>query len=121
MAKVLVVDDDHEISTVLSECLTACGHQVRLAADPAHMAVITRDFAPDLVILDMQMPGGGGPSAQRVIEGNERLRNSKMILHSSMPMEHLKRWFPEAPNRRYLTKGGPLSEFKKLVEEFLRS
>jgi CheY-like chemotaxis protein len=55
MARILVVDDDHDICEVLAMGLKHAGHEVRVAADGASAL---RPF--DLIITDIFMPGKEG-------------------------------------------------------------
>lgn len=121
MAKILIVDDDPGVGGMMHELLTRAGHEVRRAEDPSQMYAMTRDFVPELVIMDMQMPGGGAPFAQKVIDADERLSNTKILYHSNMPVEHVKSWFSEGPKRRFLHKGGPITDVRAAVADFLRS
>jgi DNA-binding response OmpR family regulator len=59
-ARVLVVDDDPTVSDVVRRYLERDGYQVMLAADgPAALAGFTRN-RPDLVVLDLMLPGLDG-------------------------------------------------------------
>jgi two-component system response regulator VicR len=58
--RILVVEDDAALARVLRDNLTFEGFEVECAAD-AHAAVErTKHFAPDLVVLDVMLPGGDG-------------------------------------------------------------
>jgi DNA-binding response OmpR family regulator len=57
---ILVVDDDPTVSDVVRRYLERAGYEVRLAADgPAALASFARD-RPDLVVLDLMLPGIDG-------------------------------------------------------------
>jgi signal transduction histidine kinase len=57
---VLVVDDDAEVRSLLSELLRALGHQVTEAADgPSALALLERT-TPDVMLADFAMPGMNG-------------------------------------------------------------
>jgi two-component system response regulator (stage 0 sporulation protein F) len=60
MARLLVVDDDANIRFLLQEELTLAGHSVRCAADGLAGLDAAEQEHPDLVILDLKMPGMGG-------------------------------------------------------------
>lgn len=64
---ILVVDDDREIRTLLSQALAAHGYAVSVAANTVEMDEALADTAFDLVLLDIMMPGEDGVSAcQRI-------------------------------------------------------
>jgi DNA-binding response OmpR family regulator len=59
-ASILVVDDEPQIRSMLSQFLTMRGYRVRVAQDgPTAMAMVTEEL-PNFVILDMYMPGMNG-------------------------------------------------------------
>ena len=58
--RILVVEDDHLLAKVVCDNLALDGFEVRRAAD-AHSAVnLGREFAPDLILLDVMLPDGSG-------------------------------------------------------------
>jgi two-component system KDP operon response regulator KdpE len=58
--RILVVDDEPQITRVLRHSLAAHGYDVRTAADGESALDTIKDFRPNLVITDLQMPGMGG-------------------------------------------------------------
>src|SRR6187399_2413744 len=59
-ARILVVDDEWSIRDLLSTVLEFAGYQVRTAADGAEAMREVGVFAPDLILLDVNMPGVDG-------------------------------------------------------------
>jgi two-component system OmpR family response regulator len=64
---VLVVDDDPDLRKLISEFLAAHGFTVATAENSAAMRQFMRGTVPDLVILDVMMPGEDGLSAARYL------------------------------------------------------
>ena len=58
--RILVVDDDEAIRTVVSESLRRDGHLVTAAASVAEQRALFESFAPDLLITDVILPDGNG-------------------------------------------------------------
>jgi len=58
--RVLVVEDDAEIADVLRRFLRQEGHEVRTAVDGEEALPAASEFVPDLVILDLGLPGLDG-------------------------------------------------------------
>lgn len=70
--RLLVVEDDRGIATLLQHNLTIDGFEVRLAAT-AHDALKTcQEFDPDLVLLDIKLPDGNGFELCRVLRQGGR-------------------------------------------------
>ena len=76
MQRILVIDDDSTVTSVIKRGLVYDGYAVDTAATGAQGLTIARDRAPDLVILDVMMPGLDG------YEVLERLRRA----NSSLPV-----------------------------------
>ena len=60
MARILVIDDDHRMQTVLQDILSQFGHDVHVAIDGREGLARYRDCHPDLVITDIFMPECNG-------------------------------------------------------------
>jgi two-component system response regulator MprA len=71
-ARVLVVDDDDAIRTTLARSLGAEGYTVDLAADGAEALRVARDRAPDVVVLDLMLPGVAGLDVCRRLRAAEQ-------------------------------------------------
>jgi DNA-binding response OmpR family regulator len=69
--RILIVEDDDDIVDVLRRTLRAEGYEVRSAHDGPEALEDLVDFAPDLVVLDLGLPGIDG------IEVCDRIRNSE--------------------------------------------
>jgi two-component system KDP operon response regulator KdpE len=66
-AKILVVDDEPQIRRMMRATLTSSGHQVDEARTGEEALEKFREFQPDLVLLDLNMPGIGGLEACKSI------------------------------------------------------
>jgi two-component system alkaline phosphatase synthesis response regulator PhoP len=73
MSKILIVDDEPSIVEVLQYNLTKAGHQTRVAYDGEQALLLARREPPDLVILDLMLPGMDGLDVCRVLRQNRDL------------------------------------------------
>jgi len=71
-ARLLVVEDDRGIATLLQHNLTIDGFEVRLAATAHDALRECQEFAPDLVLLDIKLPDGSGFDLCRVLRQGGR-------------------------------------------------
>jgi two-component system, OmpR family, response regulator MprA len=69
--RVLVVEDDEEIAQVLQRSLRIEGYDVRLAADGAEALDAATAFVPDLVVLDLGLPGLDGIEVARRLRAHD--------------------------------------------------
>ena len=63
--RVLVVEDDAGLASDLALLLGRCGHKVRVASDGAAALEATQATAPDVVLLDIGLPGVDGYQVAR--------------------------------------------------------
>jgi two-component system response regulator MprA len=69
-ARVLVVEDDAEIASILKRLLRIEGYDVRDAADGEAALAAARDFVPDLVVLDLGLPKLDGVDVAKNLRGD---------------------------------------------------
>jgi two-component system, OmpR family, KDP operon response regulator KdpE len=68
--RILVVDDEPQIRRTLRTALTAAGYEVDDAKNGEQALEKVREYRPDLVLLDINMPGLGGLAACRAIRAD---------------------------------------------------
>jgi two-component system KDP operon response regulator KdpE len=71
--RILVVDDEPQIRRILRATLTSAGYEIEDAKTGEESLDKVRSFRPDLVLLDMNMPGIGGLAACREIRSDSNL------------------------------------------------
>jgi len=70
MADILFIDDDESIRFLVQEELSLEGHAVRLAGDGDRGLQAVEDALPDVVVLDIKMPGLGGIEVLRRLKAS---------------------------------------------------
>jgi two-component system response regulator MprA len=70
-ARILVVDDDPNMRNLMRRGLTFAGYAVDLAADGEEALGIARDQSPDLVVLDLMLPGLDGMEVCRRLRAGD--------------------------------------------------
>jgi len=78
--KILICDDDPNIRNIVDFGLAAEGFQVRVAADGDEALELVRREPPDLVILDVMMPGSDGIEVCRALKEDPRTRQVPVLL-----------------------------------------
>jgi len=77
---ILCIDDDRIVLSYCSDALERHGYRALVASDgPSGIEAATRE-RPDLILLDVMMPGMTGLEACRRMRGEPRLRNTPIIL-----------------------------------------
>jgi diguanylate cyclase (GGDEF)-like protein len=69
--RVLSVEDDADQAAFVRAVLESAGYQVRICSDPKTLETELADFRPDLVLLDIQLPGTDGYALARYIRQQE--------------------------------------------------
>lgn len=87
MAKILVVDDDESIRKLVSFTLSELGHDVAEAADGQEAVNSIRDDEPNLMVLDVMMPGMDGLAVLRELRRNGLKRNTRVVLLTAKAQE----------------------------------
>lgn len=77
--KILVVDDEEDITDLVRYHLEAEGFVVETINDPNHILGVGRDFEPDLFILDILMPGLNGIQICRMIRADKRFKHVPVV------------------------------------------
>ena len=78
--RILYVEDDVDIRTVAKLALEAVGgFTVEVAASGDEALIRVREFAPDLLLLDVMMPGMDGPATLRVLRAGSDGENVPAI------------------------------------------
>jgi two-component system KDP operon response regulator KdpE len=81
--RILVVDDEPQIRRIMRTTLTGAGYEVDDAKSGEGGLLKVRDFRPDLVLLDMNMPGMGGLSACRAIRADSTVAIIMLTVRNS--------------------------------------
>ena len=77
--KILIVDDDPDIRKIMTRFLSAANYEVAVASDGFGVGVKVMDFNPDLLVLDLIMPGMDGFEVCKRIKENPRTSHIKVL------------------------------------------
>ena len=87
MAKIVVADDDADIRELVAFKLQQTGHEVVAVADGAAAVEACQAEEPDLVVLDVMMPGMSGLDACRALRLDPALAKVPVILLTARAQE----------------------------------
>jgi len=79
-ASILVVDDDPEIVTMLSTRLSKRGYKVSTANDGHRALELAKRDRPDLMLLDVMMPGKSGWEVARALKQDPATQGIKIVM-----------------------------------------
>lgn len=118
MAKrLLIIDDSPDIVALLKVTLTAAGYQVHGVMDGMYGMKEALAFSPDLIILDVCFPAGGGLPLLERFKSNLRTKTIPVLIITSLQDEEVEKQAFERGAAGYLLK--PL-ERQEVVQEVNR-
>lgn len=121
MDKLLVVDDESDITGLLKLILQTEGYEVVPALSGDEALRLAETESPDLVLLDLMMPGKSGLETCRYLKNQPRTRNIPVIIFSALGRDVDKKLTAEAGASAHLMKpfnnAGLLAEVKRCLAE----
>jgi two-component system, OmpR family, KDP operon response regulator KdpE len=116
-AKILIVDDEPQITRVLRTALSTQGHSLRIAANGVEGMEAVHIWKPDLVITDVSMPQMNGVELCREIRAVSQI---PIIVLSVRNQDHMKVEALDAGADDYVTKPFSIQELQARVRAQLR-
>jgi len=120
MKKILIVDDDAGIRELVNTTLRSDDYQIFQAESGEKANKIARAEKPDLIIMDIAMPGGTeGIEATRILKNNPETKNCQIIMLTGSGKEtEREKGFAAGADDYFTNPFSPLALIKK-VEEIL--
>jgi len=118
-ARILIVEDNDNNRSLLSDILTFYGYEITLACDGKEGLALARELMPDLILMDIQMPGLDGLTTGRILKGDPATSGLKIIALTSFAMQGDREKFIAAGFDGYLAKPISTRELPNLVKLWL--
>ncbi|MGH8743497.1 MAG: response regulator [Burkholderiales bacterium] len=112
--KILVVDDSPTDRLFLSDILTKSGYEVSTAESADEALAKAKKLKPDLVLMDVVMPGQNGFQATRALHKDEATKSIPVIIVTSKSQETDKIWGMRQGAKDYIVK--PVDQAKLLAK-----
>ncbi len=119
MAKVLVVDDSPTELHVLTRYLHSAGHQTLTASDGKEGIETAKSEKPDLILMDVVMPGLNGFQATRKIRRDPETSHIPVVMITTKDQETDREWGLRQGARAYLVKPVTEDQLLGVVAEVL--
>ncbi|RDH83010.1 MAG: two-component system response regulator [endosymbiont of Galathealinum brachiosum] len=119
MAKILVVDDSQTQVQAIIKILNKNGHETITAEDGDSAVAVARDELPDLILMDVVMPGLNGFQATRHITKTEGTQHIPVIMLSSKDQETDKVWAERQGASGYIIKPASEDELMSAINKLL--
>ena len=120
MAKtILIVEDDTKNMTLFRDLLQVSGYSTILASGGKEGIELAKAKKPDLILMDIQMPGMDGLEATRILKADATTSGIPVIALTAYAMKGDKERILQAGCDGYLAKPINTDEFLKEVAEYL--
>jgi CheY-like chemotaxis protein len=120
-ARILIVDDYPDALDIWALYLRALGYQVLTAADGAAAIAQAEQERPELIVLDLELPGISGFEVARRLRHDERTRHIPLIAATGYSHERQLEMAREAGFDRVLVKPVAPEELVEAIEQHLDS
>ena len=84
MAKILIIDDDVQTTKLLESMVVLFGHQATSVNNSMSAVEIANSTMPDLVLLDIMMPGINGIELCKIFQSTSALKHIAIIIVSAL-------------------------------------
>jgi two-component system cell cycle response regulator DivK len=116
MARILVVEDNPANMTLATFLLESAGHAVSKATDAETGVSMARAELPDLVLMDVQLPGMDGLQATALLKGDDATRGIPVIALTALAMKGDEERIRAAGCDGYIAKPMRYKEFLATVD-----
>jgi two-component system, OmpR family, alkaline phosphatase synthesis response regulator PhoP len=84
MAKILIVDDDVQATTLIDEVLTTFGHQTTVVNESAKAIEVANLVNPDVFVLDLMMPPPDGFKLCRMLRATPNFKQTPILIVTAL-------------------------------------
>lgn len=119
MKSVLIVEDSPTQMEVMKKIIQSKGYNVLWAKNGEEAVEISQKQLPNLILMDILMPGGNGFQATRNISRNPKTSNIPIVIISTKAEESDISWGVKQGARQYLSKPFLESELEEVIKNFL--
>jgi len=81
----LIIEDDDDMGTIFAAAMQQAGYETEVIADGRAALSRLQEIVPDMVVLDLHLPGVSGPDILKQIRADERTKDVKVIIATADP------------------------------------
>jgi len=120
MPKILIVDDDVTITELMKSLVQMEGHEPTIVNDSLQAVEIATSTNPDLITLDLMMPGLTGFELCELLHNDSRFSGTPIIIISAKDDQESKEKAIAVGARDYITKPFGVDEFLNKIKDFTK-
>ena len=119
MAKILIVEDNEMNMRLFSDLLKSKGHEVLQCFDGKKALGIVEENHPDLILMDIQMPGISGLEVTSLIRKTPSVAQTKIVAVTAFAMKGDEQKIIDGGCDAYIAKPISVADFFSTVDSFL--
>ncbi|MDF1756470.1 MAG: response regulator transcription factor [Verrucomicrobiales bacterium] len=120
MPTILIVDDEEDMRTMIAEMLTLEGFQSISASDGLECLEVAKKAKPDLIVLDLMMPGKDGISVCKDLRAHKSTKRTPILMLTALSSKETTIKGLEVGADDYMTKPFSQEEFVLRIRSILR-
>jgi CheY-like chemotaxis protein len=117
---ILIVDDNPTNLKLIESVLEAEGYEVVLSPDAEQAQMLLLQLTPDLILMDIALPGMDGLEFTRKIKADEKLKTIPVVAITAFAMVGDDRKALDAGCAGYITKPIDTRKFPQQIESYLK-
>ena len=121
LARILIVDDERPIATLLTQTFEQEGHQVASASNGFDCMNKMASFRPDVVIMDIMMPKLDGVDTTRLIRRNKNYADTVIVALSAKGDEETRTRMRQAGANLFMRKPFVIAKLVARVDQILET
>ena len=118
--KILIVDDDKDFLKALTIVLEDKGYSIVAATDGAQALELARTESPNLILLDIMLPGMNGFKVCRFLKFDENYKDIPIIIISAKADQEDKRLGKQMGAELYITKPFENEELLQTIKQLIQ-
>lgn len=116
---ILIIDDDQTLVAAIKEGLETLGFRVAAAFDGLQGVLQAHQSRPDAVMLDFNMPAGGGAGVYERLRTSTVTAQTPIIFLTAATVEEVKKVIRSTPNTYFLKKPISVGQLRKVLDKIL--
>jgi len=114
--KVLLVDDNVDAMEMMAFLLAEMGYEAHTTADAGNLVQMAQSLRPDVIVLDIGLPGVDGYELARMIKRQPQLASIRLVAHTGYGSPEDRRKAQEAGFDAHLVKPAELADLEKALQ-----
>ena len=119
MKNILIIDDDPATTRLLEVLLTREGYNILTENLSDNAMQVTKNYQPDLIILDLMMPGTDGFEICQTMKNDLELAKIPILMFTSANQEDIRKQALAVGINEYITKPIHPNDLKQKIREWL--